>query len=144
MRKYIIISLMLMSIPAFAIVEVNIDKDGDVESIGSMFGKNAKANHAKNRYTEAEWSAFGITNQPPYIIKDGTAWRNMTPSEIATKDAEIQEEVTSEVTEDATADAILRTIAEAIKTNTKTYEGVKAIFTGEVDPKKAKKKKEKK
>ena len=78
------------------------------------------------------------TNAPMYWKKVGNDIVAMTPAEQAVVNSNLQTEVTVATTGDAQMDAILRTIAEAIKNNEKTYEGVVAIFKGQVDPKKVK------
>lgn len=83
------------------------------------------------------------TNEPMYWKKVGSDIVAMTPAEQAVVNEDIKQKTTVATTGDAQMDAMLRTIAEAIKNNEKTYEGVVAIFKGQVDPKKAKEEKTK-
>lgn len=141
MRKIIFIIFMATAITAFAgskWKKVTVD-DGKATGISHNESGSAYApDPAKNEYTDDQWASFGITNQPPYIIKDGAVWRNMTPAEIAATDVTTQTKETAETTSDVQMDAILRTIAECSKGGAKTYDEVVAIFKNQVDPKKAK------
>jgi hypothetical protein len=80
------------------------------------------------------------TNAPMYWKKSGADIVAMTPAEQDVVNGNAQQEVLELATEDAISDALIAAIAEAIKQNAKTYDEVKAIFKGKVDPKKADKK----
>lgn len=123
---------------------VVLNGDGTVKSVqAKACSKVVLPDHNNNEYLQSEWDAFGITNEVPYIVKDGSVWRNMTAAEQAVVNSNLQGRLVSEVVADATDDAIIRTIAEAVRLNAKTYNEVKAILHGQVDPKKAKAKKTK-
>lgn len=92
---------------------------------------------AKNEYPESY--SFPATNMM-YWKKVGTDWVEMDAAEKLAVDASKKEKVTVLATDDAINDALIAAIAEAIKQNAKTYDEVKAIFKGKVDPKKANKK----
>ena len=119
---------------------VDVSNDGLVDSVSSVYGKGAKVDHASNQYSDAEWTAFGITEKAPYIIKDGEVWRDMVQAEKDAVDAVIKQETTVAAEADVDMDALFHAVAESIKNNDKTYEAVKANFKAGVDPKKAKKK----
>ena len=119
---------------------VGTDKDGNATALTTAY--SGKPHTLKeNEYSIPTWDSFGITNEVPYIIKDGNDWRDMTPAEVEAQDDKIQEAVTEEAVADVDMDALFRTMSEITQGGPKTYEEVKAIFTGSVDPKKAKKKK---
>ena len=88
---------------------------------------------------------IGSSLEPAYIWEADAAAENpsaaMTPAEQATLNSSLQQKATDEASDDEISDALLGTIAEAVKQNAKTKDEVKAIFKGQVDPKKAKDKK---
>ena len=141
----VVMPLMVMA-GSESYVIVNIDKTGVAMSVTEA--TTSKNITKQNAYTEAMWNSFGITNSIigsyPYIIKDGTDWRDMTPAEVTTVDTKIKDEVTVDAEADVDMDAIFHMVANAIKNNAKTYDEVKDLFTDGVDPKKAKKQKKNK
>jgi len=141
MKKIIAtLSVALLACSAMANVYVSTDKDGNAEGIMRVYGKNAKVNSDKNQYTDAEWVAFGITNEPPYIIKDGAVWRDMTQQEIDVVDAGIKQERLDEANSDVDMDALFNALATLLN---KPRADVEAAFKSGVDPKKKKSKKDK-
>jgi len=124
----------------YANKQVDTDSTGYVESVSSVSGKGAQVNHDEDQYTDAEWAAFGITSEAPYIVKDGAVWRDMDSAESNAVNAVIQQEVTDKASAGVDMDALFQAIADAVKGNLKTKAEVKEAFKSGVDPKKEKKK----
>ncbi len=144
MKTILIISMVAMlALSARANKQVSIGADGVVDGVSGICGKMAKVNHNKNQYSDAEWTAFGITSEAPYIIKDGAVWRDMVQAEKDAVDAITKQEVTDAASADVDLDALFEAIAQASDKKMTKQEVIDA-FKGAVDPKKAKKEKKNK
>ena len=136
MKKALILTMALMTVSALANEYVIIDSDGIVNDVISVNGKKAKVDHDKNQYTDAEWAAFGITEEAPYIIKDGAVWRDMIQAEKDAVDAQLQQDQLDKAVEDVDLDALFDALADLLN---KPRQDVEDGFKAGVDPKKAKK-----
>jgi hypothetical protein len=111
---------------------------GEVTGVSSVHSGTAKEiSPGSNEYP---FDYAFPTNAFMYWKKVGTDWVEMDAAEKLAVDASKQEQITVLATDDAINDALIAAIAEAIKQNAKTYDEVKAIFKGKVNPKKANKK----
>ena len=114
MKKVLIISMVVMlAVSAQANKQVSIGSDGVVAGVSSIYGKMAKVNHNKNQYSDAEWTAFGITSEAPYIVKDGAVWRDMNVAESNAVNVVLQAEATVTAEADVDMDALFQAISEA-------------------------------
>ena len=135
-RAGLILLALTIAGSALANKYVNIDSDGAVQGVSSFYGKHAKVNHTKNQYTDAEWDAFGITEEAPYIVKDGAVWRDMNQAEKDALDAQLQQDALDKAKTDVNIDAIIKALADLLN---KPVADIEEAFKTGVDPKKAKK-----
>ena len=139
-KTIILLALVFSATAALANRQVHIDKDGVVQNVGYVYGKNAKVDHSKNQYSDAEWASFGITEEEPYIIKDGPVWRDMTQAEKDALDDQLKQAALDKAVTKLDMDALFNALADLLN---KPRADVEAAFKTGVDPKKAKKEKDK-
>lgn len=141
MKNILTISLCLFAVTLIASPvskwKQTTKKDGLYTGVASVASGTAKEISADANEFPEDY-AFP-TNAPMYWKKVGNDIVAMTEAEQAAVNSNLQAEVTVATTGDAQLDAILRTISEVSKGGSKSYAEVVEIYTGQVDPKKAKK-----